>query len=482
MQRVETVESDVVQLPLSGAGVLPTITPSAEASVTMGNRTTLSGFDIPNAGTSAIEGRNISTVSIRDNAIANSTQRGILLTNVTGEVMITDNSIDTTGGIGNSGFVLENTTESVDLTIARNRIVNTTNNAIGIGLTNTAEGTANISDNTLSGNQLNGISVGFDNTAQGTFTINNNTISNSGNIGIAAQTLGNSTSTLTISNNTVSENGTEGIAAGISGNSTSTLTINNNTVSGNGEEGIVAEMLGSSTSTLTIDNNTVSGNGTVGIGIQPQEFTTSTATITNNAVSSNGTVGIAAEMLGNSTSTLTIDNNTVSGNGTAGIAINPDEFATSTATITNNTVSGNGFNAIDTEATDGIITTTEGDSSLQLLLEGNSATDNARFGLSIVANDNSQIFAGVRFNTLTGNPGSSDPPFPNSFGAQTGSPDNLTTTSTICLDLRNNTSDNGFVLNNNRPLSTFQADTTANTGAISIPALPVEPLGDCPVP
>jgi len=56
VQRVETVESDVVQLPLSGAGVLPTITPSAEASVTMGNGTTLSGFDIPKAGTNAIEG------------------------------------------------------------------------------------------------------------------------------------------------------------------------------------------------------------------------------------------------------------------------------------------------------------------------------------------------------------------------------------------------------------------------------------------
>ena len=482
VQRLETVELDVVQLPLSGAGVLPTITPSAEASVTMSNGTTLSGFDIPNAGTSAIEGTNISSVTIRDNAIANSTQRGILLTNVTGEVMITDNSIDTTGGIGNSGFVLENTTESVDLTIARNRIANTTNNAIGIGLTNTAEGTANISDNTLSGNQLNGISVGFDDTAQGTFTINNNTISENDNNGIFARVLGNSSSTLTIDKNAIFDNRNVGIATEMVGNSTSTLTIDNNTVSGNGTVGIASQMLGNSTSTLTIDNNTVSGNGTVGIGIQPQEFTTSTAIITNNTVSSNGTEGITSQMLGNSTSTLTIDNNTVSDNGNVGIGINPDDFATSTATITNNTVSGNGFNGIDTEATDGIITATEGDSSLQLLIEGNSATDNARLGLSMFANDNSQIFAGVRFNTLTGNPGSSDPPFPNGFGAQTGSPDNLTTTSTICLDLRNNTSDNGFVLNNNRPLSTFQADTTANTGVISVPALPVEPLGDCPVP
>jgi len=563
VQRLETVESDVVQLPLSGARVLPTITPSAEASVTMGNGTTLSGFDIPNAGTSAIEGTNINTVTIRDNVIANSTQQGILLTEVTGTITVTDNSIDTTGGIGNSGFALRNTAESVNLTIARNRIANTTGNGIAISLTNTAEGTANISDNTLSGNQFNGIGmtlegdsqgtanisdntlsgnqfngigmdlednsfgtisilsntissnqsngigVGFDDTAQGTFTINNNTISQSDNNGIFARVLGNSTSTLTIDNNAISDNGNVGIAAEMLGNSTLTLTIDNNTVSdngtvgigiqpqefttstatiannavsGNGTVGLAAEMLGNSTSTLTIDNNTVSGNGTVGIVIQPQEFTTSTTTIANNTVSSNGTFGITSQMSGNSTSTLTIDNNTVSDNGTVGIGINPNEFATSTATITNNTVSGNGFNAIDTEATDGIITATEGDSSLQLLLEGNSATDNARFGLSIVANDNSQIFAGVRFNTLTGNPGSSDPPFPNSFGAQTGSPDNLTTTSTICLDLRNNTSDNGFVLNNNRPLSTFQANTTANTGVIAVPGLPVEPLGDCPVP
>jgi hypothetical protein len=426
VQPLETLQSGVVQLPLSAAGVLPTIIPSAEASVTLGNATTLSGFDIPNAGTNAIVGTNINTVTIRDNAIANSTQRGIWLTNVTGKVMITDNSIDTTGGIGNSGFVLENTTESVELTIARNRITNTTNNAIGIGLTNTAEGTANISDNTLSGNQLNGISVGFDDTAQGTFTINNNTISNSGNVGIAAQTLGNSTSTLTINNNTVSGNGAEGIGAGISGNSTSTLTINNNTVSGN------------------------------------------------------GTVGIASQISGNSTSTLTIDNNTVSDNGTVGIGINLNEFATSTATITNNTVSGNGFDGIDTEAKDGIITATTGDSSLQLLIEGNAATNNARFGIAIFAEDNSQTFAGVRFNIMTGSPGSRINP--NGFLTQTGSPDNLTPTSTICLNLSNNTSDNGFGLNYTSPLSTFQTDTTANTGVISVPALPVEPLGDCPVP
>lgn len=373
-QRLETVQSGVVQLPLSGAGVLPTITPDAEASVTLGNATTLSGFDIPNAGTNAIEGTSISTATIRDNASANSTEQGILLTNVTGAVTITDNSIDTTGGVGNSGVAIGNTEGTLDLTIARNRIVNTTRNGISIGLTNTAKGTANISDNTLSGNQFNGIGM---------------------------------------------------------------------------------TLAGNSQSIVSVFNNTISDNGNVGIG---------------------------AEILGNSTSTLTIDNNTVSDNGTLGIGIRPQEFSTTTATITNNTVSGNGFDVIGTEAADGIITTIAGDSSLQLLLEGNTATNNARFGIAMIAEDSSQIFAGVRFNTLTGNPGSIDPPFPNGFGAQTGSPDNLSTTSTICLDLRNNTSDNGFVLNYSRPLSTFKADTTANTGEVSIPASPVEPLGDCPVP
>ncbi|NEQ20143.1 MAG: hypothetical protein F6K28_13030 [Microcoleus sp. SIO2G3] len=447
VQRLETVESGVVQLPLSGAGVLPTITPGAEASVTMGNRTTLSGFDIPNAGTNAIEGTNISTVTIRDNAIANSTQRGILLTNVTGEVMITDNSINTTGGTGNSGFILENTAESVDLTIARNRIANTTNNAINIGLTNTAEGTANISDNTLSGNQLNGINVGFADTAQGRFTITNNTISNNGSVGIISSMSGNSTSTLTIDNNTVSDNGVNGIDIQPQEFTTSTATITNNAVSGNGTIGIASRMLGNSTSTLTIDNNTVSDNGTNGIDIQFQEFTTSTATITNNTISNNGANGISIDSI---------------------------EFATSTATITNNTVSGN--------RSDGITTSTEGDSSLQLLLEGNTATDNARFGLSLFAEDNSKTFAGVRFNTMTGNSGTSDPLFPNGFIAETGTQDNLSPTSTICLNLSNNTSDNGFALNRLGSQSTFQADTTANTGAIAVPGLPVEPLGDCPVP
>ncbi|WP_265584483.1 MULTISPECIES: right-handed parallel beta-helix repeat-containing protein [unclassified Coleofasciculus] len=243
----------------------------------MGDRTTLSGFDIPNAGTNAIQGTSIDTVTIRDNAIANSTQTGILLFDVTGQVTVTDNSIDTTGGFGNSGFFIGNTGGSVDLTVVRNQIANTTDSGIDILLFNTAEATANLSDNTLSGNNT---------------------------------------------------------------------------------DGIRADMFGNSTATLTIDNNTVSDNETFGIGIRSNESATAITTLTNNTVSDND----------------------------FGIGIRSNESATAIATLTNNTVSGNGFDSTDIDtATDGIATATRGDSSLQLLLKENTATNNARFGISILS-------------------------------------------------------------------------------------------------
>ncbi|NEQ22668.1 MAG: hypothetical protein F6K28_26500, partial [Microcoleus sp. SIO2G3] len=72
VQRIDTVELGNVQLPLSGAGVLPEVT----GTVTLGNDTTLSGFSlnaVPGAGT---VGANINNVVIRENAIANSTAEG----------------------------------------------------------------------------------------------------------------------------------------------------------------------------------------------------------------------------------------------------------------------------------------------------------------------------------------------------------------------------------------------------------------------
>lgn len=537
IQQLDTVETGMVQLPLSGAGVLPTITPGAAASVTMGNQTTLSGFYIPNAGTFGIEGIGIDTVTIRENAIANSTQSGILLLETTGNVSVTDNSIDTTGGLGNSGFFIFNTAGSVDLNLVRNQISNTTGDGMGFVLFNTEDSTITLSENILAGNQFSGIGFRLANAVNVNFNINDNTSLSNDSAGLVAELFSNYNSSVIIIDNEISDNQFNGIAMTLIDNSDGIVTINNNEIRGNQEDGIIIGLFADSDETVTIVNNTLTENQFNGIDLFLRNNSQGTFNITNNTIlnnqldgiiftfldnsrgmvtiaentlaanqrrgmtvqssaaaegeviiqnnliSDNETLGIATLMLGDSDLGVTIDNNEIFNNGHHGIGVSIQEFATSRLTITDNQVDRNGFQGIDLTfpQPDGIFIDTLNNSTLQLLLERNTVMDNARFGVLILAEDQSEIFASVRFNIFTGNPGTFGNP--NGFLVQTGEeiidPD---PESTICLDLSNNTSENGFVLNYTDPESTFKADTTANNGIILIPQLPVEPLGDCPVP
>ncbi|MEQ9483008.1 right-handed parallel beta-helix repeat-containing protein [Coleofasciculus sp. F4-SAH-05] len=536
IQQLDTVETGIVQLPLSGAGLLPTINPGAEASVTMGNRTTLSGFYIPDAGTFGIEGREIDTVTIRDNAIANSTQAGIVLLEATGNVTVTDNSIDTTGGLGNSGFFIGNTAGSVDLNLVRNQIVNTTGDGMGIALFNTEDSTVTLSENILTDNLLNGIGFRLANAVNVNFNINDNTSQNNGSAGLFSELFSNSNSRVTLINNEISYNQFDGISMALADNSEGIVTMTNNNLRGNQEDGIVIGLFADSDEIVTIVDNTLSENQFNGIDVLLSDNSQGTVNVTNNTIlnnqfdgiiftflddsrgrvtiventlarnqrrgmtvqstmtaegevliqnnliSDNETLGIAGLMIGDSSLGVTIDNNEIFNNGYHGIGVSIQEAATLRLEITDNRVDRNGFQGVDLNfpQPDGIFIDALNNSMLQLLLERNTVMDNARFGALILAEDQSELFAGVRFNTFTGNPGTLDNA--NGFVVQTGSLTNLEPESTICLDLSNNTSENGFSLNYTDLDSTFKADTTANNGTISIPQLPVEPLGDCPVP
>ncbi|MFP4099850.1 right-handed parallel beta-helix repeat-containing protein [Coleofasciculus sp.] len=536
IQQLDTIERGIVQLPLSDAGVLPTINPGAAASVTMGNRTTLSGFYIPDAGTFGIEGRNIDTVTIRENAIANSTQVGIVLLETTGTVTVTDNSIDTTGGLGNSGFFIGNTAGSINLNLIRNQILNTKGDGMDIILFNAEDSTVTISENIINGNQFNGIGVRLVNAINVKFDVNENTIVSNGSTGLVSELFSNSNSSVTIVNNQISDNQFDGIAMALVDNSDGIVTITNNNLRGNQEDGIIMGLFADSAETVTVLDNTLSDNqfngivlfmrdnsqgaftianntilnnqrdgiifafldnssgmvmieeNTVainqgrGITVDSTTDTEGEVIIQNNHIFENETLGIAGFMIGESDLDVTIDNNEILNNGHHGIGVSIQESATLRLTITDNRVDRNGFQGItlNLPEPDGIFVDALNNATLQLLLERNTVMDNARFGALILAEDQSELFAGVRFNTFTGNPGTLDNA--NGFVVQTGSLTNLEPESTICLDLSNNTSENGFSLNYIDLDSTFKADTTANNGTISIPQLPIEPLGDCPVP
>ena len=475
VQLLNTVQVGLVRLPLSRGGILPAIRPSSlpEASVILGNNTVLGGFTINGATGAGISGTNITNVTVRDNAIANSADRGISLSNVTGQVEVTNNVINQSSNPFSSGFAIANTAGSVDLRIRDNTMTNTTNNGIGINLTGTAQGKADLIGNTLSENQNDGVFIRLDNSAQGIFNISNNSIAQNQGRGITFEIRDTAQGETNIQNNTILSNRDNGVAIQLSDTAQATTNISNNTISGNGFvgntgvaapfNGIDIELFNSSTGTFNISSNTVSANQNDGIRTASFDSSQATFTISNNTISDNGLNGLEVAASGNSTSTVTIDNNQVFSSTRNGIFIDSKESSTTNATITNNTVSSSGL--------DGISTDTADNSFLQVLIQGNIATNNGRFGIEMTAAETSQLSAGVRLNTLTANPGVDGVSF--GFAART------IDTSTMCLALRDNTSNNGFVLS---PFSgTFNADASGNN-VTPTQIGTINPLGSCSVP
>jgi hypothetical protein len=477
VQILNTTQVGLLRLPMSGTGVLPVIRAGLlpEPGVTMGNNTVLGGFLIDGSSGPGIFGQNIRNVRIQDNVITNSADQGILLNNVTGRVAIADNTINRTLGQLSSGILINNTSGAVDLRIQGNTIANATNNGIGIVLTETALGEGTISNNTIFNNDGDGIFIGLENSAEGRLDILNNTITGNLVRGIGMSFANTAKGTGNIANNTIARNGTDGIGISLFDTSVGIYGISDNRISDNGDaqvidpfgssNGITINLFDTGTGTFDISRNTISGNQGDGISVRVSDVGQGTFNIADNTISNHGNDGIQFVALGNSTSTLTINNNTISNSGRNGIFVNPQEFATSTVTISNNRVFGSGQ--------DGISANTEGNSFLRILIEGNTSSNNGRFGIQLTSLDTSRIFAGVRLNTMTANPGAVDDGFPFGFGAQTL--DN----STMCLDLRNNTSSNGFVL---RPAGgTFNANTLGNNVPATITDI-INPLGACPVP
>ncbi|HBR74077.1 MAG TPA: hypothetical protein DEA78_10260, partial [Cyanobacteria bacterium UBA11159] len=464
VQELDTKQAGTVILPLSGTGQLPSIDPL----VIMRNNSTLAGFAIINAPDSAVFGRNVRNVTIRNNLIVNPAQEAIKLENVTGGINIANNIIDRTRS--DSGILIDNSFGAADLRIANNTITNAVEDGITLNLRGTAQGTANISNNVISRNGIDGISLQIFDTAQGTVNITGNSIFANRAIGIETIGSNRSQQTLNIANNIISQNGPPGslwvgIRSELNGTAIGTINITNNAITDNAYDGIGIVLDDTATGTVNINNNDIYRNGRMGIFTSFEDVSQGTLNVTNNRVSNNRDHGIYVSPRGNSTSTITINNNTANNNGINGIFLESFNFSTSTATISNNIASGNGL--------DGISTRTNNNSFLRSLVQGNTTNNNGRFGIEMTTFNTSRLFTGVRFNTLIANPGSFFPFFPFGFGAQT------LETSTLCLDLRNNSSSNGFVFN---PVSgTFNGNASGNNGTV-VQSNSVNSLGFCPAP
>jgi hypothetical protein len=397
MQQIPTVELGNVQLPLSNSGVLPRIT----GTVTLGDDNTLSGFEINGSRGAGIQGTDVEDVTIRNNVISNATTfdasnlgNGISLTNATGKIDITNNSIRDNL---ETAISITSDEEGVDLTIGSNAIANNSN-AIRVELSGSAAGTAQITSNSI--NDSGSVDIELEGDAKlDNLTISDNAIANPTALGINFRAFDNAEAAIVVSNNTLRN------------------------ITGDGS--------------LTGD----------AMNFRLNQRTRTQLTVSGNIIDTAADDGIDLELSDDAVATVTLSNNQIANTNSEGL----------------------GFNNI------GIEIDADGNSQLQLLMESNTIRSSADQGISIFsgsAGGTSKIFTSVRLNTLTGN---------NVSGLATGGFEAQTfDASTMCLQLRNNTSDSFELVNNT---GTFQAEIGTNTGVVNqVGTTAAPPFVGCTVP
>lgn len=305
VQQIPVTGRGNVQLPLSGSGVRPSIV----GTVTLGNNNTLSGFEINGASGSGIRGTGINNTSIRDNIIRNSTRlnsselgQGILLTNVGGTIDITNNTITQNA---DNAISVSNNTGQVNLLVERNAIANNLN-AIRFGISGSATGTAQITNNSIANSGSLNIQVA-ENAQLSNLTISDNTIDRATAQGIYLQAFDNAQATMTVSNNTLSNITGDGVLTGdgmrfaLNQNSQLNLLVSGNTITTTSDDGIDFDILDSTVSTVTISNNQIFNANSQGLGFD--------------------NFGIEVDADNNAQLQLLIESNTITGSGNRGISI-----------------------------------------------------------------------------------------------------------------------------------------------------------------
>lgn len=305
VQQIPVAVRGNVQLPLSGSGVRPSIV----GTVTLGNNTTLSGFEISGANGSGIRGTGINNTSIRDNIIRNSTiansselGQGILLTNVGGTIDITNNTITENA---DNAISISNNTGQVDLIIGRNAIANNLK-AIRFGISGSATGSGQITNNSIANSGNLNIQVA-ENAQLSNLTISDNTIDRATAQGIYLQASDNAQATMTVSNNTLSNITGDGVLIGdgmrfaLNQNSQLNLLVSGNTITTTSDDGIDFDILDSTVATVTISNNQIFNANSQGLGFD--------------------NFGIEVDADNNAQLQLLIESNTITGSGNRGISI-----------------------------------------------------------------------------------------------------------------------------------------------------------------
>lgn len=330
----------LVRLPFSGDGNFPVIQDaSATNLVTLGNRTTLSGFRVVNASENGIIGSNIDNVELRNNTITNSGGRGIFLENVADSVVMLNNTVTgSRGGAGSGQGILIRNGEgsSVEVTMTEHVL---TDNRVGLEITASGDvgqrqgvsQTVSIDTLVLRNNQQQGLRLEAEQLGNQEVTLTNGEISDNGSTGVLLQAINIGSQEVTIENSTISRNTGDGIRA------------------------IGGILAGSSTAAqeVFIRNNTIEDNTGNGINIEGNEVVAQEFAIDSNIIRNNGGSGIRAVannvafqeyITDPANDSLGISNNTISGNGDQGLVLNANDSATLVADIQGNRLENNRTN------------------------------------------------------------------------------------------------------------------------------------------
>ncbi len=350
VQTINTVEIPTVQLPLSGAGTLPTV----NGTVTLGNDTTLSGFAITAIPGPGITGTNISNVIVRDNAIANSAAEGILLNNVNGQVAVTNNTINNSSL---EGFSLNNDAGQVDLTLTGNNISGNGASAadgdgVNIELRNTASGTFNVADNSITNNSgsggiADGVDIKLFDATSGAFNIANNSITGNQLNGVSVDLESTAQGTFNLTGNTVSDNGNSGLSALFSDDAQGTFNLDGNTISNNQLKGVELIFAERTSGTANLTNNTISNNQDDGVYVQLSDAAQGTVNLSTNSITNNGRFGVYSTNNGTAQLRFLADSNIITDNAFTGLSLNTSDSANTIAAILSNTLTGGGFGDLE---------------------------------------------------------------------------------------------------------------------------------------
>jgi trimeric autotransporter adhesin len=252
-----------VKIPNTGTGNYPVV----NGTVTLASNTTLSGFDIKSgANNPGVIGSNISNVTVRDNKISglvagaqvgaqginlqnlsgintieNNTITGfrkeaINLAEATGTIAIKNNNINNNGIAADNAINLINSKGTVALGVTNNNISN--NNGVAVNLFGTAQGTANLENNTID-KATTGVKLVVDDQASLAAILKGNTISASSTNGVEAQAINSGKLRLSLTSNTISGSAKEAVTVSAFNSSdvsviaeSNTLTNNNNSSAG----------------------------------------------------------------------------------------------------------------------------------------------------------------------------------------------------------------------------------------------------------